>query len=147
MNAIAEMQAESSGRIVNAVAPLLSKHPPTDKPVLIWDEDCKFCRRSIKWLCQRVGHAVSYVPYQRAGGRFPDIEAGFPEAVHLIEEDGRVRTGAEAILRALFLGGHTVPWKLRKVPGAAPLSELVYRWVANHRPFLSRITAPSDSSR
>jgi lipase maturation factor/DCC1-like thiol-disulfide oxidoreductase len=74
---------------------------------------------------------------------FPGMpQAAFDEAVHLIEPDGRLSRGAEAVFRALAYaprkGGWL--WAYRTIPGFRALSEWGYRAVASHRPLFSRVT-------
>jgi predicted DCC family thiol-disulfide oxidoreductase YuxK len=113
-------------------------------PLLIWDGDCGFCRRSVEHLRIRLGDRVAYEPYQTAHTRFPEIPVeGFRAAVHLVEPDGRVSRGAEAVFRALSYGrGRAAGLPLavyRFVPGFAALAEWGYRLVASHRPLASRL--------
>jgi predicted DCC family thiol-disulfide oxidoreductase YuxK len=110
-------------------------------PLLIWDGDCGFCRRSVEHLRARSGDRLAFEPYQTARPRFPDIPvSAFAEAVHLVEPDGRVSRGAEAVYRALALGGSRgllLAWHF--VPGFAVVSEWGYRQIAAHRPLASRL--------
>jgi predicted DCC family thiol-disulfide oxidoreductase YuxK len=112
-----------------------------DRPCLVWDGDCGFCRRSVQHLRLRVGERLDFEPYQTAQARFPSIPVeAFREAVHLVEPDGRVSRGAEAVFRALSRGGQALPLAAyRRLPGFAALSEWGYRQVASHRPFFSRL--------
>ena len=77
--------------------------PPT-KPLMVYDGDCRFCVLWIKRWQQASGESVDYVPLQDPGVRkkFPELA---PErlatAVHLIETNGAVFSGAEAAFRAL----------------------------------------------
>lgn len=111
-------------------------------PVLVYDGNCSFCR-----VCVCFGKAITrehivYAPFQEAANRFRDVPPGaFAEAVHLIGEDGRISRGAEAVFRVLAV----VPemrWMLqvyKSFPGAAALTEWVYRFVSNHRRGLYRL--------
>jgi len=112
-----------------------------DRPCLVWDGDCGFCRRSVEHLRLLVGDRVDFEPYQTAHARFPSIEVGaFRAAVHLVEPDGRVSRGAEAVVRALAHGGRRFPLAAYgRLPGVALLSEWGYRLVAAHRPLASRL--------
>lgn len=110
--------------------------PAGSVPLIIWDGDCGFCARSVESIRARVGDRAGFEPYQSAAARHPGIPvADFQSAVHLVEPDGRVSRGAEAVLRALA----TQPrfrWSLLLylwVPGLAAVSEMVYRFVARHR--------------
>jgi predicted DCC family thiol-disulfide oxidoreductase YuxK len=112
-----------------------------DRPCLVWDGDCGFCRRSVEHVRAWVGDRIAYEPYQTAHVRFPAIPVeAFRAAVHLLEPDGRVSRGAEAVFRALALGGRTLPLTAYgRLPGFAALSEWGYRQVAAHRPLASRL--------
>jgi predicted DCC family thiol-disulfide oxidoreductase YuxK len=113
-------------------------------PLLIWDGECGFCRRSVEHLRAWLGARVAYEPYQSAHVRFSAIpKDAFRAAVHLIEPDGRATRGAEAVFRALAHGrARTLALPLavyRFVPGFAGLTEWAYRQVAEHRPLASRL--------
>jgi predicted DCC family thiol-disulfide oxidoreductase YuxK/uncharacterized membrane protein YphA (DoxX/SURF4 family) len=117
---------------------------PPSKPLLVFDGDCRFCRRWIARWKNATGDAVDYLPFQdqTMTGRFPEIpRQDFEEAVHLILPDGSVSRGAEAVFKSLNQGGrHGLLLGLyRKVPGFADLSELLYEEVALHRPALSTL--------
>lgn len=107
-----------------------------EKPVLIYDGDCAFCRRWIERWRKITGNAVDYAPYQEAAGRFPDIpRTDFEISVVLIEPDGKNSRGAEAIFRSLALAGRWrwLLWGYRHLPGAKHLSETLYRFIAARR--------------
>lgn len=115
-------------------------HPPPDRPLLIYDGDCHFCRR---WK-QATGERAGYCEFQQLGGRFPEIpRAAFAQAVQWIELDGRVLSGADAVLRLLDFApqGRWLPRWLRRMPGFMPSARAAYRFVASHRTFFSRITS------
>lgn len=114
--------------------------------VLVYDNRCGFCDRTVQWLLRRDG---------KGDLRFAAREGEFGTALlarhpHLIDVDsviwvdqlgdGReeVHTRSDAVLRiAAYLGG---AWSLlgiaRIVP--APLRDPCYRLVARHRHRLSR---------
>jgi predicted DCC family thiol-disulfide oxidoreductase YuxK len=115
-----------------------------DRPLLIFDGDCGFCRHWIARWQAMTGDAVDYAAASEAAPRFPDIPAArFHESVVLVEPDGRRAFGAEAVLRALRAGGRAA-WLLRAyeaVPGVRPVAELAYSLVASHRVAASRLTS------
>ncbi|HEY2952270.1 MAG TPA: lipase maturation factor family protein [Verrucomicrobiae bacterium] len=141
---------------------------PPDKPLLIFDGDCAFCRRWITRWKQTTGERVDYVPLQSAtiAAQFPELSLEQLEsAVHLVEPNGRVTRGAEAVFRALAVARrpqergrlvrenrpdenhadeasalHWPLWLYENVPGFAPVSELAYRVIAANRRFFSLIT-------
>jgi predicted DCC family thiol-disulfide oxidoreductase YuxK len=118
---------------------------PPNKPLLVYDGDCRFCTLWIKRWQQTTGGCVDYLPSQDASiiGRFPEIpRARFGQAVQLIETDGRIYSGAEAALRALAKNPAR-QWLLRcyeRSPRFARSAELGYRVVAEHRSIFSALT-------
>jgi len=120
---------------------------PPAKPLLVFDGDCGFCRTWVARWRGKVGSEVAFEPFQAAGARFPTIQrARFRRAVQLIMPDGEVYQGAEAVLRTLALAPGGRPSRRRwltayqRVPGARPVFEWGYRWVADHRPALTRVS-------
>jgi predicted DCC family thiol-disulfide oxidoreductase YuxK len=116
------------------------------RPLLVYDGDCGFCRTWVARWRRAVGERIAYEPFQTAAPRFPAIpRRQFRAAVHLIMPDGDVFRGAEAVLRSLALAPDRAlfRWWLivyATVPGARPVAEWAYRWIADHRPILSRLT-------
>jgi len=118
-----------------------TSHPA--KPLLIYDGDCGFCRRSVARWRTVTGEHVDYAPSQEAADRFPQVSREqFGQSVVLVEPDGGICFGARAVFRALA----SVPgrglgwWAYRRVPGFAPASEAAYRFVAAHRGLMATAT-------
>jgi predicted DCC family thiol-disulfide oxidoreductase YuxK len=119
---------------------------PPAKPLLVYDGDCGFCRTWVARWRRTVGPRVDYEEFQTAGARFPTIQRSrFRRALQLILPDGEVFEGAEAVFRTLALA----PGRPRQrrwltvyqnVPGARPVFEWGYRWIADHRPLLTRVS-------
>ena len=115
-----------------------------DRPLLLYDGDCGFCRFWVaRWSIVTRG-AVDFAPAQQEAGRFPQItpEAA-ARAVQLVTPQGEVFSGAEAVFRVLAFAPEE-RWKLglyRHLPGFRPLSEWVYARIAGHRPFFSKLAA------
>jgi predicted DCC family thiol-disulfide oxidoreductase YuxK len=83
-----------------------------------------------------VGEAVEFVPFQEGMSRAPGVPVeALRREVHLIREDGRIATGAEAVILTLAsrTRRHPVLWMYRHVPGFAMVAEWVYRRVASNR--------------
>ena len=106
-----------------------------DKPVFIYDGDCGFCCRSIARLRKITGERIEYAPFQEVASRFPHVSPQhFEEAVHLIEPDGSVTSGAEAVFRTLAYSGRTsLLWLYRHLPGFRGVSEWIYSFIARRR--------------
>jgi predicted DCC family thiol-disulfide oxidoreductase YuxK len=114
------------------------------KPLLVFDGDCGFCRLWIERWRAATGDAVDYEPYQSAAARLPQVPpAAFAQAVHLIEPDGRVRRGADAVFSSLARAGGAFPLLAAAYAASPPLrrvSESAYAFVAARRPLFSRLT-------
>src|SRR5437588_10577967 len=114
-----------------------------DRPLLVFDGECPFCRAWVDYWKRLMGDRVAYAPFQDIGARLPEISREeFANAVKLILPDGEVRSGAHAVFSALA----TVPekqatlWSYEKIPGFAAASEAAYGVFARHRSFFYRVT-------
>ena len=118
---------------------------PPQKPLIIFDGDCNFCILWIRRWQQMTGNVVDYLPSQDTSvmARFPEIPSDqFLTAVQLIEPDGTVYSGAEAVFRALAKNPRC-EWPLRiyeNAPIIARITEFAYGFVAGHRTFFSLLT-------
>ena len=109
------------------------------KPLLVYDNACDFCRYWIAQWQHVTADSVDYAPYQEVATQFPEIPlSAFENSVQLILEDGTVLSGAAAVLRALNNG--LLLWCYYRLPGFAGVSEGIYRFIAQHRPFFSAMT-------
>ncbi len=114
-------------------------HSQSSKPLLVYDDDCDFCRYWIAQWQHVTGNRIDYAPYQEVAPQFPEIPlSAFESSVQLILENGTVLSGTEAVLRAL--NSTLLLWCYYQLPGFAKVSETVYRLIAQHRPFFSAIT-------
>ncbi|TXS94228.1 DUF393 domain-containing protein [Parahaliea maris] len=121
----------------------MDKTPAPDRPLLIYDGDCGFCRYCVDYARAVTGERVQYQPFQDVGSRFPEIgEQRFREAIYLVEDNGRMSRGAGAAFRTLELGGYLGLWArlYRALPLFAVISEWCYRRVANHRQGAARFS-------
>ena len=118
---------------------------PPPKPLMIYDGDCNFCTLWIRRWQQMTGDAVDYLPSQdpQIAAQFPKIpRERFNTAVQLIEPDGTVYSGAEAVFRTLAKNPRW-RWSVRayeNAPVIARITEFAYEFVAGHRTFFSRLT-------
>jgi predicted DCC family thiol-disulfide oxidoreductase YuxK len=117
--------------------------PPPERPLLLYDGACGFCRRWVERWREATGPRVDYAPYQDHAHRYPQIAPErFERAVQLVETTGEVYEGAEAAFRALARAPGR-GWMLaayRRIPGAAPVAEAFYRLVARNRETASTAT-------
>ena len=128
-----------------AVKSTLKVACPPNKPLVVFDGDCNFCRLWIHRWQFTTKDLVDYIQLQS-----PDVATQFPElptsefekAVHLIETNGSVYSGAEAAFRALAHHPHE-HWLLdwyEHSPTFARISERIYRFTATHRRTFSHLT-------
>src|ERR1700743_1614337 len=112
---------------------------------MVYDGDCRFCTLWIhRWQCA-TGERLDYLPSQdpQIAIRFPEIpRAAFESSVQLIESDGSVHSGAEAVVQSL---AHNRDFRglldlYQAFPLFARFTEWAYRQVAQHRTFFSWAT-------
>ena len=112
---------------------------------MVFDGDCHFCTLWVRRWRQTSGDCVEYIPSQDASvrARFPELpQTAFEEAVHLLEPDGAIFSGAEAAFRALAHNPHErwlQDWYEHSARFAR-VSEAVYRYIAAHRRLFSALT-------
>jgi len=62
------------------------------RPLLIFDGDCGFCRAWVEYWKSLTGERVRYAPFQEVGEQFPQVSREeFVSAVKLILPDGKMR--------------------------------------------------------
>ena len=117
------------------------------KPLLIFDGDCHFCRRWIARWQETTLDRIDYAPSQEVAADFPEIpREQFDQEVKLVDPDGRVSGGAEAVFRSLNHAARPgwlallAWWMYRQLPGFAPVTEWGYHQVAQHRTVASMAT-------
>ncbi len=112
-----------------------------EKPTLLYDGDCYFCRSWVNRWRKTSGHAVEFRAYQEAGHLFSHVPSEeLKAAIQLIDSQHRY-SGAEAVFKTLAYGGQKGPLFLyQKLPFFKTLSETLYRFVASHRNFFSKLT-------
>ncbi|MCI0444789.1 lipase maturation factor family protein [bacterium] len=112
------------------------------KPLLIYDGDCGFCKLWVARWKQLTADKVDYAPYQEVASQFPQIpEDDFRKSVQFIDADGKISKGAEAVFRSLrYANKKWMLWCYENIPGCAAISEWFYQIVARHRPFFFSIT-------
>jgi len=112
---------------------------------MLYDGSCRFCVLWVRRWMQTTGGAVDYLAFQdeRAAQLYPELpREGLEAAVHLVEKDGAVYGGAEAVFRSLA-ANPSWGWTLRLYEGSpwlARTAERCYRFVAGHRTLFSWIT-------
>ncbi len=123
--------------------PRIVRAPPTDRPVLIFDGDCNFCRRWIARWQRGTGDRVTFAEFQKVGAQFPEISSTeFEQGVQFIDLDGTVLSGADAVFRLADFARERgrLARALRRTRGFMPIARAAYRLVAANRLFFSRFS-------
>jgi predicted DCC family thiol-disulfide oxidoreductase YuxK len=110
---------------------------PGQRPLLVYDGECGFCGYWARYWKKLTGDRVDYRSYQEVAAQYPAIPlADFQRAVQYITPDGRRASAAEASFLTLRHARGKGIWLAlyRKLPGVATISELVYAFIAAHRP-------------
>jgi predicted DCC family thiol-disulfide oxidoreductase YuxK len=113
------------------------------RPLLIYDGECGFCGYWARYWKKLTGDSVDYRPYQEVAAQYPTIPlADFQSAVQYITPDGHHASAAEASFLTLSHARGKGIWLTlyRKLPGFAVISELIYAFIAAHRPVLYRVS-------
>lgn len=113
-----------------------------DRPTLVYDGECGFCRQSVellrRWDREQRLVAIPFQDQVRVAGFGIPLPA-LAAAMHLVLPDGRVFAGADAapeILR-LLPGKRWLAWVFR-VPGVLPVARWWYARIAERRHCLVR---------
>ena len=120
------------------------------KRIVIFDGDCALCHFSVRWIRKNeIPGWFEYLPCQSEARkkRFPHIRTDdCMSAIHLIDRDGTIYTGAGAL--PVILTGmrrwRWLSWVLR-LPVVRHLSPHVYGAIARHRQFLSHGFKPVEN--
>ena len=115
-----------------------------EKPLLIYDAACAFCRRWVARWQARTGDRIAYAPLQEPGllERLGVPRAAALRAVQLVTPSGARYEGAEAVFRALgSTPGLRLITRLARLPIARWVAGWVYRRIARHRGLAARVDA------
>ena len=112
------------------------------RPVLIYDGGCGFCKFWVHRWQHITQDQVVYKPSQEVASHYPQIAPEkFDLAIYLIYPDGTYDSGAKGVFKALATSMHKMPlWAYDKIPGISSISEWGYQQVANNREFFSFLT-------
>ena len=106
-----------------------------ERPVLVYDGDCAFCKKCAR-LLEKIEPGAEIIAWQCADlAELGITEEQATDAVQLVQVDGKIRSGHEAIGTILSTAGGT--WKILGrtilLPGISPIAAKVYRLVADNR--------------
>jgi predicted DCC family thiol-disulfide oxidoreductase YuxK len=121
------------------------------RPVLVYDGACRFCVSQAQRLARLAGGRVRLESFRDPGvlERHPGLtREACEQAAQLVEPDGHVRSGAEAVVHALALRAGLAPLRwLYRLPVVQQLFDLGYRLVARNRFRLQGEVCSDDTCR
>jgi predicted DCC family thiol-disulfide oxidoreductase YuxK len=113
------------------------------QPVVIYDGDCGFCSRSVRFAQTRVAPNLVYLPSQKVNlADYGLTKADCEKALQFVSSDNQVVAAERAVIQILKQGniGFRYLGLLMLLPGAKLLSKLGYQLVARNRGKLSGST-------
>jgi predicted DCC family thiol-disulfide oxidoreductase YuxK len=135
----------SATRSIIEVMPAGSESRSSRRFLVLYDEECPFCRASVRGLLRlapagaieavglRSSRAARLVPEEGAEERL--------EAFHLIAPTGQRWKGGAALppLFEMLRPLRPMAWLLRRSSAAAAAADISYGWVSRHRPILAAL--------
>jgi predicted DCC family thiol-disulfide oxidoreductase YuxK len=110
--------------------PAFKVHPPPALPgILLWDGDCGFCQRSVRFLRRIARSPIPETPLQSFHSPMPDIG----DQIAWVTAAGQVFGGVRAIAKALSSAGRPVLAAVLTLPVLYTVFRTVYRVVARNR--------------
>ena len=113
----------------------------TVHPTLVYDDDCGFCTWAAEWVAERA--SINVVGFSDlTGDQIDRLPEGWRECAHLLTDDAVYSCGA-AMEEAFLLtddDGTRFVRAAREVPGYERVRDRAYRFVADHRHWLGRLT-------
>src|SRR5437763_17160498 len=103
-----------------------------DRPLLIYDGQCGFCKIWVRYWQRLTGDRVAFAPSQEVAPEFPEISSEqFKNSVWLVNPNRSLSGGACAAFELIgHIPGKSWPlWLYRNAPGFAWISEGVYRFI------------------
>ncbi|MER1999901.1 MAG: DCC1-like thiol-disulfide oxidoreductase family protein [Lysinibacillus sp.] len=101
--------------------------------VLLFDDDCLVCNRSVQFLLERDGGALMFAALQGEYGKKIVAEHGLQHIDSVVfVENGHVYTHSTAVLRALR---YVPKWRVLSLLRIIPKSfrDIVYKYIARNR--------------
>ena len=113
-----------------------------NKPVMVYDGECAFCKRMISKFKRLTCAEVRYRSYQKVAPQFSEVSIPeFEKAVYYFEPDGQFYSGSDAVFQCLrhvpryrgltFLYSHLLIMRV--------ICRLGYWFVARNRLFVSKV--------
>tara|TARA_A100000171_G_scaffold53065_1_gene76081 strand:+ start:1174 stop:1656 length:483 start_codon:yes stop_codon:yes gene_type:complete len=120
-----------------------TKFPPEDKPILVWDGECGFCKYWVTRWKEITGDKITFETYQEVAYNFPDIPVKeFKKASRLITLEGTVHSGPDSAYMSYYIANNASPWHrwYRDFKWFQKLSDHSYNYIAKNRSVFFKIT-------
>lgn len=107
-----------------------------ESAVLVYDGDCAFCRRCVRFIERRLSRHPRLVAWQAADLDGLGLTADqCREALQWVGPEGRHESAQRAVARTLVGGGRgwALLGRFLLLPGVDQAAGFVYRWVARNR--------------
>lgn len=110
------------------------------RPLILWDGDCGFCRRSVEWILKNdKSKTLVAAPFQKHLEWLPQEVIDKSEIqAHFVSPEGIVWGGADAVVKVLEAAQFKSAAAILSLPIMSSLSQVGYRTVAKNRLFFSR---------
>ena len=105
-------------------------------PLLVFDGDCAFCARSVRFVEKRIRRHPEIRSWQSLDlDTLGLTQAECEEAVQWVGADGQRASAHLAVARTLIHGGRgwAILGRVVLLPGIRSLAGVVYRWIARNR--------------
>ena len=103
---------------------------------VIYDGECRFCRRSVSYMQRRLRRVPAVLPFQSDAVLDLGVDrAACARAVHYVDARGRIWSGGGAVARILVDDGFplAVAGFVMRAPLVRCIVERAYVWVAANR--------------
>jgi len=108
-----------------------------DRPMLVFDGECKFCRRLASKWNKKIGEKINFVPYNELSDKYGNTSTEeFTKEIKLIYPEGTVYGGAAAAFKVIEHSKsplRALSWLYDHTRVFDPIWEWVYELVAKYR--------------
>ena len=103
-------------------------------PVMVWDEDCQFCKLCTDRFKALALDNIEFIPYQDLSAKYPKApDLDYKKSIVFFTHNNTY-TGAAAVFSYYSKIGKKLPmWLYRRFKLFERISEISYRFIANHR--------------
>ena len=120
-----------------------TKYPPSEKPMMVWDGECGFCKYWVTRWHNLTGNSIVYKTYQEVAQQYQDIPLKeFKKASRLIETNGAIYSGPDSAYRSYTYTKKNHSWHqwYQKYDWFTALSDHGYNYIAKNRGFFFKLT-------